>query len=423
MVLLLLPVLQNTFKFASFNSETISKTCSLLGDEWDAFVGFQHFVRGLASDLDKLLAFAADALPTKKDSNDDDSSTMGDSYLQSCQARVQGDGERPSRPFWPADPPPSIDRAVAACARCILDEYCGFCLDGEASGPRGEGQLPGGATPARGDDSDEDVYPNAQLDATSRRPLFYYHCWEASASGQPVLQNVHNSTDNEDAALSDNSGGFDVAEAPQPLCNRPSNFGHTADVWVHADQEFPDFLSRQQMLTNKKGAATALCRARLDPGHTLLQPTVNNDVPHFIAPSDLSLPEPEQTQTSSTEVGTRPRRVHRSWSSGLRGEECERLVRELIYQRFQSGRRWFYAASKSHWFSLNDPKLNNGVSGSQSPFVSSNVSASQGLDKQPTLSVQDFLDEMPEYMRPAPCIHVGTTLERSVCRFELVVVV
>ena len=373
----------------------------MLGDEWDAFVGFQHFVRSLASDLDKLLAFAADALPTKKDGTTDPNA-MGESDHQSCQARVHGDGKRHSRPFWPADPAPSIDHAVVACAQCILDEYCGFCLDGEAPGPRGEGEVLVGTTHAASDYSGGSVYPNAQLDSTSKRPLFYYHCWEASASGHPTLQHGHTPKVNDDL---NNISRLDAAEVSQPLCNRQSNFGRTGDVWVHVDQGFPDFLSRQEILTNKKAAATLLCRTRLDPGHALLQPTVNNDVPHFIAPSDLSVPQPQPATKLGTHV-SQPRPVHRSWSAGLLGEECERMVRDLIYQRFQSGRRWFYAASKSHWFSLSDPKLKE---------VSELHLPNQKLNKQPpTLSVQDFLDEMPEYMRPPPCTRVGTTLERFV---------
>ena len=162
---------------------------------------------------------------------------------------------------------------------------------------------------------------------------YYFHCWEATVNGTALL-----SDDNDNGAATDNndevsdpssSGGL------KHICGRPGGFGDTGDTWVHADQAFPDFASHQQQLSSKQ-AAEVVCRARLSRQRKPELPT-NNDVPHFIAPTDLSL-----TDVTADMSGV----VHRSWSAGLLGVECEREVRNLISKRYTSGRRWFYSTSR-----------------------------------------------------------------------------
>ena len=348
---------EQNFSFASISVVTIERVCSLLGDEWDAFVAFQQHIRGVGSSLDRLLAFAANSLPVKSKASGNRG--PNGAKASSCSERIATvDGRK--RAASPQDPPPSFDENVKACARCIKDEFCGFCLDGEAYEPRDEDKLNNDMPPSV---PDIGVGPKA-----TPSNQFYFHCWEGTVNGTEL-----------DTLTS------------SKLCHRPRHFGKSGDVWVHADQVVPDYLSIQDWLA-REDVAEHICRVRLKSQMT--QPTTSNkDVPHFIAMSDLSLASDADNAMT----------LHRSWAAGPLGVECEREIRDLIQERFRKGQKWFYSNSRSHWFSLRDPHFQTGATHSNSVV---------GQHEPATLPLQEFLDDIPPYLQPSSCVHIVTDLER-----------
>ena len=102
---------------------------------------------------------------------------------------------------------------------------------------------------------------------------------------------------------------------------------------MHQDSAFPDFLSHAPIQQH-----TALlqqhCRDRIAANQQQQQqqldhnePSSEDDIPHFIAPADLSFGSGDENHDVNP-------LVHRSWAASLLGEECERDVRQRSFPSF-----------------------------------------------------------------------------------------
>ena len=347
--------IQESVTLTKLSPQSIAKVCELLAKEWQAFTALQQHVRALHDAVDKLAQFAKLAVPTRTktgqtstksaeaseppdpqrakrhanatttSSRSSSSSSGSDDVtksLGSCHARTANAKGRSTA----SGNAPTEKESVAACAQCILDEYCGFCLDFGASGV-------GNEVGFRAEDALG--WPVSESDTARRRASkYFFHCWEGSTSQTlPTLPNgssitaseaglyhVHNDKPKEDHQQppNANANANAIGDEVVNFCGRPG------DTWVHLDQGFADFLShRDEIAGREQQVAEFLCKTRLAPvfasGGADTDTAVNVDVPHYIAPTDLQLEASDTANPDSV--------VHPAWSQGILGEECDREVR------------------------------------------------------------------------------------------------